>query len=81
MQQIVTITSQGQITLPASIRRLFKLDKYKKALVKTYSNKIVVEPLDDITNLAGLFKKKALKRKNIEKIIQLEERTVEKMIR
>lgn len=81
MQQIVSITSQGQITLPASIRRLFGLDKYKKALVKVDSSKIIVEPIDDITTLAGILKKRAIKKKKIKDVIQLEEKAIEEMHR
>lgn len=81
MQQIVTITSQGQITLPASIRKFFKLDKYKKALVKVESSKIVVEPIEDITTLAGVLKKKAFKTKKIKEVIKIEEKIIEKMLR
>ncbi|GAB4218775.1 MAG: hypothetical protein Fur009_1600 [Candidatus Microgenomates bacterium] len=81
MQQIVSITSQGQITLPASIRRFLSLDKFKKALVKVDKSKIVVEPLTDFINLAGLLKTKALKNKNIGKTIVLEEKIIEKMKR
>lgn len=81
MQQIVSITSQGQITLPASIRRLFNLDKYKKALVKAESSRIIVEPIDDITSLAGVLKEKALKKRKIADIIKLEEQKIQKMFR
>lgn len=81
MQQIVSITSQGQITLPASIRRLFNLDKYKKALVKAESSRIIVEPIDDITTLAGALKERAIKKRKIADIIKLEEQKIQKMFR
>lgn len=79
MQRIVSITSQGQITLPASIRRLFNLDKYKKALVKAESSRIIVEPIEDITTLAGVLKEKAIKKRKIADIIKLEEQKIQKM--
>lgn len=81
MQRIVSITSQGQITLPASIRRLFNLDKYKKALVKAESSRIIVEPIEDITTLAGVLKEKAIKKRKITDIIKLEEQKIQKMFR
>lgn len=81
MQQIVSITSQGQITLPASIRRLFNLDKYKKALVKAESSRIIVEPIEDITTLAGVLREKAIKKRKIADIIKLEEQKIQKMFR
>lgn len=73
MTQIVSITSQGQITIPASIRRLLGLDKYPKATVRAEKNKIIVEPINEILNMGGLLAKKALKGKTIDQIIKLEE--------
>lgn len=74
MQQIVSITSQGQITIPASMRRRLALEKNKKALVKTEDNKIIVEPIPNIMDLAGSLKDKAIKGKSIGEIIKLEEK-------
>lgn len=76
MQQIVSITSQGQITIPASIRRLLGLDKYPKATVRVENKKIIIEPIPDILTMGGLLKKKAIKGKSIDEIIKLEEKTV-----
>lgn len=81
MQQIVSITSQGQITIPASMRKKLVLDIYHKALVKTENHKIIVEPLPDLLSLGGLLKTKALKSQKIDRIIKLEEETVIKKIR
>ncbi|MCM8788054.1 MAG: AbrB/MazE/SpoVT family DNA-binding domain-containing protein [Candidatus Omnitrophica bacterium] len=79
MQKIVSITSQGQITLPASIRRIMGLDFYKKALVKIENKKIIVEPTVDLLSLGGLLKNKAKKKRNINEIIKLEEKAIAKM--
>lgn len=76
MQQIVSITSQGQITIPAAMRRRLALDKYKKASVQTEKGRIIVEPVPDLLSLGGLLKKKAMKDKGIEEIMQLEKQTV-----
>lgn len=81
MQQIVSITSQGQITLPASMRRLMALDRYKKALVKIEEEKIVIEPVVDFLSLKGALKNKSKKNQNINKIIQLEENIIARMIK
>lgn len=81
MQQFVSITQQGQITLPASMRRLMALDLYKKALVKVEKDKIIIEPVADFLSLGGTLKNKAKKNRNIKKIIQLEEKTIAKMVR
>lgn len=78
MQQIVTITSQGQITVPAAFRRLLGIDQYRKASVRTEDNKIVIEPVPDLISLAGSLQNKALKNKTIEEVIKLEEEAIGK---
>jgi len=80
MQQIVSITSQGQITIPAMFRRLLGLDQYNKAAVSSENNKIIVEPIPDIMKLAGILQKKALKGKTIDQIVKKEEKAMEKEI-
>ena len=81
MRQIVTITSQGQITIPAAMRRAISIDKYNKALASTDGNRIIVEPVEDLLTLAGTLKKKAKTGKKIAEIIKLEEKAVAKMVK
>jgi bifunctional DNA-binding transcriptional regulator/antitoxin component of YhaV-PrlF toxin-antitoxin module len=76
MQQVVSITNQGQITLPAAIRRLFSLDKFKKVLVRAQTNQIIVEPMPDFSKMAGILKNKKIK-KPIQEVIKLEEKAIE----
>lgn len=76
MTKIVTITNQGQITIPATMRRRLALDKYRKASVRTEDSKIVVEPIPDLLSLAGTLQDKAIKNKSIDEIIKLEEEFV-----
>ncbi len=78
--QIVTITSQGQVTVPAKLRRALGLDKVKKAIVYQQKDKIIMEPVHSITQLAGILKSKRLKNKTIEEIMRLEKKAVEKEI-
>ena len=52
----VTITSQGQISIPAKLRRKLGLDKVRKAIVSEEKSKIVIEPMKDILELRGSFK-------------------------
>ncbi len=80
MQQIVTITSQGQITIPAVFRRSLGLNQYRKASVRTQDNKIIVEPVPDILEMAGLLQNKAIKGKRIEEVIKLEEMVSSKIV-
>lgn len=81
MQQIVTITSQGQITIPASMRRAISLNLFNKALVKIEDKTIVVEPITDLLSLGGILMNKSKKQKNIDEIIELEEKAISKMIK
>lgn len=56
MTYFITITSQGQISIPAPIRRRFALDKIKKATLEVKNNKIIIEPIKDLSELKGVFK-------------------------
>jgi len=52
----VSITSQGQMSIPAEIRRLLGLEKQQKALVSVRAGKMLVEPVSDFFDLAGSVK-------------------------
>lgn len=52
----VSITSQGQISIPARLRRELGLDKNKKALVSREGKTIVIEPVKDFLELGGSLK-------------------------
>ena len=47
MSQTVSITSQGQLTIPKEIRRAFGVEGATKALIRKEGNKIIVEPKKD----------------------------------
>lgn len=51
--QIVSITSQGQITIPKFIRRDFGITGSVKAVVSKAGDKIVVEPKQNFWQLSG----------------------------
>ncbi len=55
MQTIVSITSQGQITVPVDMRRYLKMGKREKIKATLVGEKIVLERLVDIEDLAGIF--------------------------
>ncbi len=74
MPAIVSITSQGQVTIPAAIRRKLGLNRYPKAQVFLRKNQIILSPIANILDLAGALKDKAIKGKNIDQIIQQEEK-------
>ena len=52
----VSITSQGQISIPAKIRRELGLDKSQKAVVSVEEGKMVVKPIRDFFELKGSLK-------------------------
>lgn len=56
MTYTVSITSQGQISIPAKLRRKLGLDKNKKAFVSEEKGKIIIEPVKDFLELEGSFK-------------------------
>ena len=80
MSHIVSITSQGQISIPAKLRRELGLDKKKKALVKREGDRIVIEPAKDFLELGGSLHHKAIKDKSIQKIIKMEKEAVAQAI-
>ena len=56
MTNIVSITSQGQISIPAKMRRQLGLDKTKKALISVHDDRILVEPVRDFIEMGGTLK-------------------------
>lgn len=56
MGKIVTITSQGQLTIPQSIREHFGISGSTKAILKVEGHTIVVEPKHDFWSLSGSLK-------------------------
>ena len=77
MSYIVSITSQGQISVPAKLRRELGLDKKKKAVVRREKDKIIIEPVEDLLSLKGILHYKAKKGMSIDKIIEIEEKAWE----
>lgn len=56
MTYSVSITSQGQISIPAQIRRQLGLSKTSKAIVSVANGKVIIEPVKDFLELAGSLK-------------------------
>lgn len=67
MTYAVSITSQGQISIPAKIRRQLGLAKESKAIVSVEDDKVMIEPIKDFLELAGSLKtnKKPLSNKKL----------------
>lgn len=56
MQSVVSITSQGQLTIPQSIRKSLGIKKATKATIEIKGNSIVVKPKKDFWSLEGALK-------------------------
>jgi AbrB family looped-hinge helix DNA binding protein len=77
MPQLVTITQQGQISIPAQLRQALGLNKYRKALVSRDKNRIVIEPVSDLLSLGGSLQHRVLKNKTSKQIRQLEQQATQ----
>ncbi|KKT35615.1 MAG: hypothetical protein UW24_C0006G0025 [Parcubacteria group bacterium GW2011_GWA2_44_12] len=56
MDYIATITSQGQLTIPKAVRKLFSISGATKARIRVQDKRIVVEPKADFWSLSGVLK-------------------------
>ena len=70
MSDIVSVTSQGQMSIPAKIRRELNIDR-KKVEVRRQDNGFFVEPIVDILSLKGSLKtnKKPLSNKELDEVV------------
>lgn len=57
---VVTLTSQGQISIPAKIRRLLSLENQEKLTLTLQGGKIILEPRRKFSELQGIIKDRAL---------------------
>ena len=76
MSNIVSVTAQGQISIPVKLRRELNIDR-KKVEIRREANGLFIEPIADILSLKGSLKHKAKKAMNIDQIIKLEKKAWE----
>jgi AbrB family looped-hinge helix DNA binding protein len=71
MTYTVSITSQGQISIPAKLRRKLGLDRTRRAIVSEEKGRLIVEPVKDFLELAGSIKtdKKPLTNDEIHEVV------------
>ena len=81
MIQVVSLTSQGQISIPAKMLRLLKIKKPTKVTIRPIETGWLVEPVPDILSLGGALHKYAIKGKTPEEIMELEEQAIEMAMR
>jgi len=72
MPYLVTITSQGQISIPAPIRRALGFERLKKAIVEVDGKRVILRPPADIMSFAGAIHHRAKKGKTITQIMKEE---------
>ena len=72
MSYVVSITSQGQISIPAPIRRVLDLLAYKKAFVTQENGRVIIEPIKDILTQRGSLSQYAKKDIQADKLIKME---------
>lgn len=75
--QTVSLTSQGQISIPAKMLAKYGKNRPTKVIVKAIENGWLVEPVPDILSLGGILHKYAIKGKTPEEIMKLEEQAIE----
>lgn len=73
---IATVTRQGQISIPAKLRRKLDIDK-KQVFISEKDGSIIIEPSTDLLDLAGSLHHKAIKGKTLDEILELEEKAIE----
>jgi AbrB family looped-hinge helix DNA binding protein len=67
---ISTVTKQGQISIPAKLRKKLNIDK-KKVMISEETGKIIIEPIKDLLDLAGSLRttKKPLSNKQLDEFV------------
>lgn len=58
MVQYITITSQGQMSIPAVVRRKMGWEKTRKVQMEVADDKVVLTSIPDVLSLFGVFKTK-----------------------
>lgn len=58
MQFVTTVTQKGQVTIPKYLREAFKIKRMSKVAILASRNQLVIQPLEDIVDLAGTLKPK-----------------------
>ncbi|MFW5719642.1 MAG: AbrB/MazE/SpoVT family DNA-binding domain-containing protein [Candidatus Dojkabacteria bacterium] len=76
----ITITSQGQISIPAKFRRILGLKKQSKVIMELQDERIIIRPERDLMQLDGIISDRAFPY-SPEKINTLEKKALEKWVK
>jgi len=77
MDYTLSVTSQGQVSIPAKVRRLWGLMNRGQITLTLQGKKGTVEPISDLLSLGGSLNKYAIRNKNIEEIMKIERKAIE----
>ena len=77
MNYTLNVTSQGQVSIPAKVRRLWGLIDRGQITLTLHGQNAIVAPVPDLLSLGGSLHKYAIKGKSIEEIKKLERKGVE----
>ncbi|MDP4011386.1 MAG: hypothetical protein Q8P72_04125 [Candidatus Roizmanbacteria bacterium] len=80
MYYTATVTSQGQITIPAKLRRELDLDRATLSITKNSKGNIEIEKVPDLMNLYGALYDKRIRNKSYEQIAKIEKEAIEKAV-
>ena len=80
MTYLVSITSQGQISIPAPIRRALGFERLKKAMVEVEGKKVIIRPPADVLLLEGIMRSQTKKGKTISQIIKEEKQAYSRAV-
>lgn len=80
MMQTVSLTSQGQISIPSRMLKLYKIKKPARVVIKVVETGWLVEPVGDIFSLGGSLSKYAIKNKTTKEIMAMEKGAMKKAI-
>jgi AbrB family looped-hinge helix DNA binding protein len=81
MDSVISITSQGQMSIPARVREKLGFRAPGAAMISVVNNKLVLEPVTDILELKGILKDRALKGKTIDEIIKIEKKAAREYVK
>lgn len=73
----VTVTSQGQITIPAKLRRELDLDRATLSVTRNDKGNIEFEKVPDLMNLYGALHSNRIQNKSYEQITKIEKKAIE----
>lgn len=71
------ITSQGQMTIPAGLRKVSGIKRGDEVSLIETADGILIKKMGTVDDLAGMFHNKLLKGKSAEEIALLEKKAIE----